>query len=140
MSSRIVRFPHPFFGRAVDPFDTFFRDAERTLDDRADGAEKSERVVHPAAHLAEVETGVELRIDLPGVSAETLTLEVEQDRLTIVGTRDDARGIVRFERTFRVGPALDVEAVSATLENGVLVVQIAKRASAVKRRVEIKAA
>jgi HSP20 family protein len=93
-------------------------------------------------------------MDVPGLSADKLDIELENDVLTVRGERPSPyvtegeqrawqrieRGFGRFERSLRVPQGLDPEAVAAELVDGVLTIRIPKPETAKPRRVEIKPA
>jgi HSP20 family molecular chaperone IbpA len=100
----------------------------------------------------EIHTGAEgevLRAELPGVKRENLELTVEKDVLVLKGTvesGDESRewilreyGVGSFERRFRLGTELDVTALEAKLENGVLTLKLPRKPEARPKRIEITA-
>ncbi|HEY4826812.1 MAG TPA: Hsp20/alpha crystallin family protein [Solirubrobacteraceae bacterium] len=107
----------------------------------------------PPADLLIDDAGVTVYIDVPGLRAENLEIELENDTLTIRGERpfpyshEDGggpvrrieRGFGRFERTLRVPAGLNPESVQADLHDGVLTLRIPKPETLRPRRIEIKA-
>jgi len=107
----------------------------------------------PPADLLIDDDGVTVYIDVPGLRAENLEIELENDTLTIRGERpfpyshEDGggpvrrieRGFGRFERTLRVPAGLNPESVQADLHDGVLTLRIPKPETLRPRRIEIKA-
>jgi len=93
-------------------------------------------------------------MDVPGLSADTLEIELDNDELTVRGERpfpystnggDPAvrrieRRFGRFERSLRVPRGLDPGSVQAELADGVLTLRIPKPEELKPRRVEIKTA
>jgi HSP20 family protein len=109
----------------------------------------SDAALTPPVDVVEDSTGITLYADLPGVSKETLHLEVEAGTLTIeaelnVSLPKDLQathtevGLGRYRRAFTLSKELDTDKVSATLENGVLTLRIPKAAHAQPRRIEIQ--
>ena len=107
----------------------------------------------PAADVLVTDDEVTVHMDVPGLSAETLEIELENDVLTVRGERAYPyaageqqawqrveRGFGRFERSLRVPYGLDPDAVAAELADGVLTISIPKPEALKPRRVEIKAA
>lgn len=91
----------------------------------------------------------ELRFDLPGVHPENISLEVEDQTLTIEATRawEDTEGVAwlsrerphgTHSRQIRLGSALDAGAVEANYDQGVLTVTIPVKAEAKPRKVSIE--
>ena len=107
----------------------------------------------PAADVLVTDDEVTVHMDLPGLSADHLEIELVDDVLTVRGERtypyaaEEAqawqrveRGFGRFERSLRVPSSLDPEAVAAELVDGVLTIRIPKPEAVKPRRVEIKGA
>ncbi len=107
----------------------------------------------PPADLLIDDDGVTVYMDVPGLRSENLEIELENDQLTVRGERafpypgEDGKGPVRsiergfgrFERSIRVPPGLDPEAIEASLSDGVLTLRIPKPETLRPRRIEVKA-
>lgn len=91
-----------------------------------------------------------LRFDLPGVSRDKVELQLEDGTLCVKGVRTEAelgekasywtneRRSGSFERRFRLGDEFDPEKVEATLLDGVLTIQVARKAQMQPKRIEVK--
>jgi HSP20 family protein len=101
----------------------------------------------PLADVEETDEAYLAEIELPGVGADDLSVEVAGRRLTVTGERKEKErvGILR-KRTRTVGrfhyevllPGdVDEENVQATLEDGVLTVRVPKPASQRPRRIPV---
>jgi len=104
-----------------------------------------------AVDIAEGASGITLFADMPGVSKERLTIQVEGDNLTIEGQAqvDVPENIellhseVRspyFRRSFTLSRDLDPAKIEATLRNGVLQLHIPKSEEARPKRIDVKVA
>jgi len=103
----------------------------------------------PAMDLAETQDHFVLRADLPGMSEEDVTVEVEDATLTISGerkaehqeTRDGylrvERGFGTFSRSLTLPRGVDADGVTANFERGVLEVRVPKPEARKPRRIEI---
>jgi HSP20 family protein len=103
----------------------------------------------PAMDLVETAEHFILKADLPGMSESDITLEVENNVLTLAGERKteheaEAEGYYRierasgaFSRSLTLPEGIDAEAVTATFDSGVLEVRIPKPANPKPRRVQI---
>ena len=106
----------------------------------------------PPADVLVDDEGVTVHMDVPGLHADNLEVELENDVLTVRGARpfpygpdnDDKtswrrieRPFGRFERSLRVPPGLDPNAIAATLSDGVLTLRIPKPEKLKPRRIEI---
>jgi len=124
-----------------DPFRQFDRLTQQVLGTAA----------HPAAMALDAwREGNEfvVAVDLPGVEAESIDLNVEQNVLTVRAERKDSVGegveLIAAERPRRVfsrqlilGEALDTENVKAGYDGGVLTVRIPVAEKAQPRKIEI---
>jgi HSP20 family protein len=89
-----------------------------------------------------------VQFDLPGVSPESIDLDVERNVLTVRAERrasgdgnaeyqvnERPRGV--FSRQLFLGEALDVDSIQASYENGVLTLRIPVAEQAKPRKIEI---
>ena len=103
----------------------------------------------PAMDLVETDESFVLRADLPGLSEEDIKIEFEDGTLTVSGERkaeheSKSEGYYRVERAFgsfsrslTLPQGIDPEAVTATVDRGVLEVRIQKPEQRKPRRIEI---
>ena len=103
----------------------------------------------PAMDLAETEDAFVLRADLPGVSEEDVSIELEDTVLTVSGERksdheNKGEGYYRVERAFgafsrslTLPKGVDAEAIAAQFTDGVLEVRIPKPEQRKPRRIAI---
>jgi len=106
----------------------------------------------PVVNVGETTDAVHVYAFLPGVARDSLEVNVEGNLLTISGTRDapqteegvswyrNERFAGEFTRSLALPDTVDPNQVEATLKNGVLTVQLRKRAEMRPRRLEVKAA
>jgi HSP20 family protein len=105
----------------------------------------------PAVDIKETDEQFLLTADLPGVKTADIEITAEAGVLTIQGERhaektDESKGYQRFERVtgkflrrFTLPDTADVEQISATTDNGVLTVAIAKQVKAKPRKITVAA-
>jgi len=103
----------------------------------------------PKSNVSESEVGYQVTIELPGLSTEDISVEVEENRLIVSGekkiekaedtdwTRSE-RASGKFRRVFEFAKLVDFELISAISNNGVLSIDIPVSAKAMPRKVEIK--
>ena len=94
----------------------------------------------PAVDVLETEDAYLIFAELPGVQRDEIQLQVRDRRLEISGRRQtlgENRNFLRmersygpFRRTFDLGAPVDVDAISAAFEAGVLRVLVPKRQAA----------
>jgi HSP20 family protein len=105
----------------------------------------------PAMDLMEADDHFVLRADLPGLAEDDVSIEIQDNTLTISGERtseheERQRGWYRLERSFgrfsrslSLPEGVDADAVTAEFDKGVLEVRIPKPEERKPRRVAIKA-
>lgn len=70
-----------------------------------------------------------LSIDVPGVKAQDMKVEVVDNSLRVSGERKDAGSESKFSKMFTIDPSLfDVSKIKANLDNGVLTLTMPKHA------------
>jgi HSP20 family protein len=86
--------------------------------------------------------------DVPGVTRDTITIDLNKGQLTLTARRVDpeggttaskAWGAFDYHRAFLVPSGIDAEKITAELSNGVLSVRLPKSAALKPRRIEVKA-
>jgi HSP20 family protein len=104
----------------------------------------------PATDIYENESGVQIQVELPGLTSEDVQLTLENGTLTIRGEKKSAAseadgGVHRversygvFERSFALPDTVDSEKVTAALEHGVLTVTLPRSEKAKPRSIEVK--
>jgi HSP20 family molecular chaperone IbpA len=120
---------------------------------QAEGAEKTRagRYFVPDVDIAESDKGLVLWADMPGVSEKDVEVNLENHVLRIVGMVNTSTydklsplyteyNVGNYYREFRLHEDIDPEGISAHMRNGVLEVQLPKRAQAQPRRIEVKSA
>lgn len=103
----------------------------------------------PPVDILERKDRIVLTAELPGFAEDQIRLHFEDGVLTLDGERrfekevDDARyhcverSYGRFARSFRLPANVDEEAISATFQNGLLVVELPKRVEARPKSIRI---
>ena len=73
--------------------------------------------------------------DLPGVAREALTIDLDGDRLTLLGQRGD----IDYRRVFSVPEHIDPDKIEAELSAGVLRLKLPRHERTKPRRISVKA-
>jgi HSP20 family protein len=106
----------------------------------------------PAVDIYETENELVIKADLPDVNEKDLDIRVENNRLTLRGERKFEgqvkeenylrveRSYGAFSRSFGLPPTVNTEAIQASYNNGVLTVELPKRAESKPKQVKIKMA
>ena len=113
----------------LKPFSTF--DAFRLLDDLY-APTWSSRLSSYRSNS--VDNGLELSLDLPGVKSKDLNVQISDRLITISGK---LRG-EDFKHSYRLSKEYDPETVSATLEDGVLLLKFSKVKELSPKTIEVK--
>lgn len=130
-----------------DRMNRLFEDASQRRTSEAAGSDEVEGADwYPAADVIENDGAYTIAVDLPGIDRATLDISIDDDRLTIKGQRDGPNSTShrgecprgKFLRTFSVPAAVDQNKISAAYKDGVLEVQLPRRAERRPQRVEIK--
>ncbi len=95
--------------------------------------------------IDEREDAITLSADLPGLTLENIEITLNDGLLTISGKREPTaashrreRATGSFERSFRLGTALDQEQIAAAYCNGVLTLTLPKKEAAKARQIPVK--
>jgi len=97
--------------------------------------------LEPAADVFRGENGVRVMVDLPGVTADTLEVNLHDGILNIEGRAERGEGLTRaYSRAFRVDRRIDTEAIIADVRQGVLTLTLPFRAEAQPRRIAVQTA
>jgi len=103
----------------------------------------------PAVDVYEDEQKVTLKLEIPGIDQNDVDIRLENNTLTVRGERkfekeekeENFHRIERrygsFARSFTLPNTLDSEKVQANYENGVLKIDIAKRAEAKPKQIKV---
>ncbi len=103
----------------------------------------------PAVDIYETENDLVLKADLPEVAENDIDIRVENNMLTIRGERkleesvkeDNYLRVERaygsFSRSFSLPTTVDTESIKANYKNGVLTVELPKRAESKPKQVKI---
>jgi HSP20 family molecular chaperone IbpA len=113
-------------------------------------AERAEEpALLPPVDVIEDSAGITLYADLPGVARDGLDLQIDAETLTIEGVaavelpegleaKHAEITVPRYRRVFTLSRELDVENVTAELNQGVLKLRIPKAAHAQPRKIEVR--
>ena len=104
----------------------------------------------PPANVIESETGYSLVMELPGVSASDVSIEMKENRLEVRGekkipetgeserlAKSERRG-GDFVRKFEFASQIDADAISAEFKDGLLTISLPKSEKVLPRKIEIK--
>ena len=130
-----------------DRMNRLFEDAtERRARVDAEAGDIETAEWYPAADVYDNDKDYLIAIDLPGIDRSALEITIDDNRLSIKGTRAlggtssarDQRPTGRFLRTFSVPGAVDQKGIQAEYKDGVLEVRLPKHKEQKAQRIEIK--
>jgi HSP20 family protein len=103
----------------------------------------------PAVDIYETENALVLKADLPDMNEKDLDIQIENNMLTIRGERKFEQNVKEdnylrvertygsFSRSFSLPSTVNNEAIRADYKNGVLTVELPKRAEAKPKQVKV---
>ncbi|PID72108.1 MAG: heat-shock protein [Desulfobulbus propionicus] len=103
-------------------------------------------IITPNVDIYENESEILLHADMPGVSKEDISINIDEGRLHLSGSRTfsdtEAAGCLEFgaaeySRIFTVPQSIDVGRVKAHLNDGVLELKLPKHEAAKPKHIEI---
>jgi HSP20 family protein len=110
-----------------------------------------QRAHTPAVDVVEEKGAFVLKAEVPGVAADQVDVSLDGNVLTLKGeqryehedTREGYRRIERrygsFQRSFTLPDSVDVDAVEASLSDGVLTVRVPKKPALQPRKIAVQA-
>lgn len=104
---------------------------------------------YPALNAWETDTSYVVEAEVPGLTMSDLEVTVQNNQLTIQGTRKDPAGdeltyrrrerpTGAFERELKLPTNLDPEGIEATLSNGLLTVVLPKAREVLPRKITVR--
>ena len=133
-----------------EPFSSEINRLFESLFEPANGGTRMQRWA-PAMDLVEADDHFQLKADLPGLSEDDVSIEVQDNVLTVSGERKaeterKERGWYRLERSFgrfsrslTLPEGVDPEGISASFDKGVLEIRVPKPEERKPRRISIGA-
>ena len=111
----------------------------------------SSRGIFPAVNIFSDKGGCVVRLEVPGVPPDQITIETQGRTLTVAGKRDSAapagagfhrreRDSGAFSRSLQLPEDLDVARTEASYAHGQLTLRIPKSEAAKPRQISVKAA
>lgn len=129
-----------------DRMNRLFEDAtQRRARTDAAGDEFERADWTPAADIYETETGYAIALDLPGITRESVEIDVDDNRLLVKGNRiveeskhraERPRG--KFMRSFSIPGSVDQAGIGAQYKDGVLTIRLPKRQEQKAQKIAIK--
>ena len=138
--------PMGYFRSEMDRlFDRFFGDTWAMAREGFGGAAWA-----PSIDVAETDTEITIRAEVPGIDAKDIDISLTGQTLTVSGEKKETtetrganyyrseRRFGSFRRSLQLPATVDPEKVSATQKDGILMIRLQKRESAVPKRIPVK--
>ena len=115
-------------------------DKDEMKKDKSHSGKCESVTVRPAADVSDNADGVEICFEIPGCSADDVTLEIKDKLLTLKACSTlHRRGMpVEYKRSFYLSDAVDIEKITAKTSDGLLTLFLPKAESAKAHRIEVK--
>lgn len=119
--------------RTFSPVDPFAGSFDRTFQQLVNGFYTSSARRAPVVHATSDEHTLTLTVDLPGVPAEAVDVQVSGRTLTLKAEHEG----LSWERSTRLGTQFDLDSVAANYANGRLTVTVGSAPEPEARKVSI---
>jgi HSP20 family protein len=121
----------------VDELQKFTDTFDRLLNRWRSGSARNESPIYGS--ISGVDDGYRVRIPLPGIAPENVTVDVTDRRIHIRGIeRDGDTEMMRYEEILTLPAAVDAEKVGTTLRHGLLELTRPYQDAVKPRRIEIE--
>ena len=118
-----------------------------TRETRESDRGQAEQCITPPASVTEIADGYMLEIEMPGVKKDGLDISVENNELAIIGRRSlpavegtllhrESR-LENFRRTFELDPSIDVDKISAKIDQGLVTLTLPKAEHVKPRKITV---
>ncbi len=93
----------------------------------------------PPVDIYETDGAMKVLMDMPGVCDKNVSVDVEEQIMTVVGDSDmkDEGKAVRFRRRFSISKEIDATKIKAKIKDGVLEVILPKAESAKVHKIRV---
>jgi HSP20 family protein len=117
-------------------------------EERPSASTRKPMYLTPAANIFENKDGYLLQAEMPGVSKDGLEITIENNELVITGRRSadelNAELVYResrpldYRRVFDLDPSIDLEKITAKIEQGVLTLTLPKAERVKPRKITVE--
>jgi len=110
--------------------------------------EKKTRTIVPACSISEENGSITLKLEMPGVAKENLTISIEKNELSITGTpsasAEEGEYLIRerrkgkYRKVFTIDDSIDRDRIDAASSNGIATLTLRVKEAEKPRLIEIK--
>ena len=80
--------------------------------------------VQPRAQIDETEKGYSITVEMPGLSRTDIEVSLENDFLTVSGTRESGKTKTTYNRSWSLGENVTQEGITARYDAGLLHIEV----------------
>ena len=132
---------HPAYHTVDQLFDNFWNGAWKNA---------AETAITPRADVFEKGSSLVVEVELPGVKKDDVSINLERGVLTIHAEKKtqhetkakdwyfSERSYGKYERSFRLSEEIEANSIQASFEDGVLHVEMTRKAESAARKIEVK--
>lgn len=80
--------------------------------------------VQPRANIDETDKGYSITVEMPGLSRSDIEVSLENDYLTVSGTRENGKTKTTYTRSWSLGDNVTQEAITARYDAGLLYIEV----------------
>ena len=80
--------------------------------------------VQPRANIDETDNGYSITVEMPGLSRSDIEVSLENDHLTVSGTRENGKTKTTYTRSWSLGDNVTQEAITARYDAGLLYIEV----------------
>ena len=80
--------------------------------------------VQPRANIDETDKGYSITVEMPGLSRSDIEVSLENDYLTVSGTRENGKNKTHYTRSWSLGENVLQENITARYEAGLLHLEV----------------
>ena len=94
------------------------------LEDFAKHGERNYGSTQPRANIDETDKGYSITVEMPGLSRSDIEVSLENDYLTVSGTRENGKNKTHYSRSWSLGDNVTQEAITARYDAGLLYIEV----------------
>ena len=94
------------------------------LEDFVGRGERNYGSTQPRANIDETDKGYSIAVEMPGLSRNDIEVSLENDYLTVSGTRENGKTKTIYTRSWSLGENVTQEAITARYDAGLLYIEV----------------
>ena len=94
------------------------------LEDFVGRGERNYGSTQPRANIDETDKGYSIAVEMPGLSRNDIEVSLENDYLTVSGTRENGKTKTIYTRSWSLGENVTQEGINARYDAGLLLIEV----------------